>query len=120
MACPHCASTTTSECPTRTQLGYRTFHCVRCRRTGNERTGTPFNFLTFPSDIVLQVVLWWLRYKLSLRDLAEVFLERGFLVTYEGVREWKTRGAPLSPISFVPNAKVREAVPGTSMNGTSR
>jgi len=32
---------------------------------------------------VLQVVLWRLRYKLSLRDLAEMFLERGFSFTRE-------------------------------------
>jgi len=43
-----------------------------------ERTGTPFNHLQFPTDIVLLIVLWRLRYKLPLRDLAEMFLERGF------------------------------------------
>ncbi len=95
MVCPHCASTTTSERPTRTQLGSCTFRCLRCRRIFNERTGTPFNHLTFPSDIVLQVVLWRLRYKLSLRDLAEMFLERGFVFTHETVREWQARFAPL-------------------------
>lgn len=65
MPCPHCASTSTRERPTRTQLGYRTFSCLTCRRHFNERTGTPFNHLAFPTDIVLQVVLWRLRYKLS-------------------------------------------------------
>jgi transposase-like protein len=49
----------------------------------------------FPTDIVLLVVLWRLRYKLSLRDLAEKFLERGFQFTHEAVREWETRFAPL-------------------------
>jgi putative transposase len=49
----------------------------------------------FPSDIVLLVVLWRLRYKLSLRDLAEMFLERGFEFTHQAVREWETRFAPL-------------------------
>ncbi len=57
-----------------TQLGYRTFFCRDCRRTFNEWTGTPFNYLEFPTDIVLLVVLWRVRYKLSLRDLAEMFL----------------------------------------------
>jgi len=36
-----------------------------------------------------------LRYKLSLRDLAEMFLTRGFSFTYETVREWEERFAPL-------------------------
>jgi putative transposase len=95
MLCPYCSSTTTRERTARTQLGYRTFACLTCRRTFNERTGTPFNHLTFPTDIVLQVVLWRLRYKLSFRDLAEMFLERGFVFTHEAVREWEARFAPL-------------------------
>lgn len=95
MTCPNCASTATSERTARTQLGYRTFRCLRCRRIFHERSGTPFNYLTFPSDIVLQVVLWRLRSKLSLRDLAEMFLERGFVFTHEAVREWEARFAPL-------------------------
>ncbi|MBV9676580.1 MAG: hypothetical protein JO185_09610 [Acidobacteriaceae bacterium] len=47
--------------------------------------------LEFPTDIVFQVVLYRLRYKLSLRDLAELFLLRGF--THEAVREWEERFA---------------------------
>jgi transposase-like protein len=44
---------------------------------------------------VLLVVIWRLRYKLSLRDLAEMFLERGVAFTHEAVREWEERFAPL-------------------------
>jgi putative transposase len=55
----------------------------------------PFNFLEFPTDIVLLVVLWRLRYKLSLRDLSEMFLVRGFEFTHEAVRDWEARFAPL-------------------------
>jgi putative transposase len=40
-------------------------------------------------------VLWRLRYKLSLRDLTEMFLERGFEFTHETVRDWEARFAPL-------------------------
>ncbi len=40
-------------------------------------------------------VIWRLRYKLSLRDVAEMFLERGFTFTHETVRDWETRFAPL-------------------------
>ena len=54
-----------------------------------------FNFLEYPTDIVVLVVLWRLRYKLSLRDLAEMFLERGFVCTHEAVREWEARFARL-------------------------
>src|ERR1700751_606290 len=48
-----------------------------------------------PTDIVLLVVFYRLRYKLSLRDLAEMFLERGFSFTHEAVRDWEERFAPL-------------------------
>ncbi len=95
MPCPYCAVTATAEQPKRTALGYRTFRCLPCRRTFNERTGTPFNHLQAPTDLVLLVVLWRLRYKLSLRDLAELFLERGFTFTHEAVRDWEARFAPL-------------------------
>jgi putative transposase len=95
MPCPHCAVMATAEQPKRTALGYRTFRCSRCRRSFNERTGTPFNQVQAPTDIVLLVVLWRLRYKLSLRDVAELCLERGFAFTHETVREWEARFAPL-------------------------
>ena len=39
--------------------------------------------------------MYRLRYKLSLRDLAEMFVERGFVFTHEAVREWEARFAPL-------------------------
>ena len=95
MNCPYCASTATKERTKKTALGYRTFYCSDCRRIFNERTGTAFNYLEYPTDIVLQVVFWRLRYKLSLRDLAEMFLQRGFVFTHEAVRDWEARFAPL-------------------------
>lgn len=85
MNCPHCTSAITKEETQRTSLGYRVFHCSACKHRFNERTGTPFNFLEYPTDVVLLVVLWRLRYKLSLRDLAEMFLERGLTFTHEAV-----------------------------------
>ena len=95
MPCPHCAARTTAERAKRTALGYRTFHCHACRSSFNERTGTPFNYLEYPTDLVLLVVLWRLRYKLSLRDLVEMFPARGFEFSHETVRDWEARFAPL-------------------------
>ncbi len=95
MPCPYCASPSIARQRGTTALGYQTFRCAACRRSFNERTGTPFNFLEYPTDIVLLVVLWRLRYKLSLRDLTEMFLDRGFVFTREAVREWEERFAPL-------------------------
>jgi transposase-like protein len=78
-----------------TNLGYAVVRCGHCQRKFNERTDPHFNFLEFPTDIVFQVVLCGLRYELSLRDLAELFLLRGFTFTHEAVREWEERFAPL-------------------------
>ena len=95
MACPDCASTATTRRKGRTALGYRRFRCQACRRRFNERTGTPFNDLQYPTDIVLLAVLWRLHYKLGFRDIAELLLQRGFEVTHETIRAWEVRFAPL-------------------------
>ena len=93
MACHHSSSSETSRRRRRTSLGYRTFACRACRTVFNERTGTPFNDLQHPTDLVLLTVLWRLRYKLSFRDVAVLLLQRGFEVTHETVREWEFRFA---------------------------
>ena len=93
--CPHCSSSSASELKQKTILGYGVFGCGCFDRKFNERTGTPFNFLEFPTDVVLLVVRWRLRYKLSLRDLGEMFLDRGLEFTHEAVRVWEARFAPM-------------------------
>ncbi len=40
------------------------------------------------------MVLWRLRYKLSLRDLPEMFAVRGMVFSHEAVREWETKLTP--------------------------
>ena len=95
MPCPHCQSSRTQEQIKKTSLGYRTFRCAACTRRCNERTGTLFNDLCAPTDVVFLVVLWRLRYPLSLRHLAEMFLERGFAFSHETVRSWEALVAPL-------------------------
>ena len=95
MSCPHCLSKSVSKRKYRTSLGYRTFFCGDCDRRFNERSGTPFNDLQFPTDIVSLAVLWRLRYKLSFRDVAELLLQRGFEVSHETIRVWEYRFAPL-------------------------
>jgi putative transposase len=95
MRCPYCQSTSTTERPDQTELGYHRFLCCECQRGFNERTGTPFNRLQYPTDVICLVVLWRLRNKLSLRDLAEMFLQRGLIFTHETVRGWEAKLAPL-------------------------
>ena len=77
MNCPHCESTATTRRICRTALGYRRFNGRSCRRRFNERTGTPFNDLQHPTDVVLLSVLWLLRHQPSFRDVAEMLCSAG-------------------------------------------
>src|SRR5689334_12218316 len=95
LRCPHCSSKNTRNRARKTARGYHTFYCSDCSRFFNEKTATVLNFLQYPDDVVLLVVLWRLRYKLSLRDLVEMFLTRGITFTHETVRLWEARFAPL-------------------------
>src|SRR3712207_8750130 len=53
---------------------------------------TLFPYTTlFRSDVIALVVLWRLRYKLSLCDLPEMFDLRGIVFSYEAVREWEAK-----------------------------
>jgi transposase-like protein len=53
------------------------------------------NRLQLPTDVVFLIVLWRLRMKLSLRDLAEILLLRGLGFSHEAFRDWEARLAPL-------------------------
>ena len=119
MNCPQWASTATKEHTKKTSLGSRTFRYSACKRTFKERTGTPFNSLEYPATFVLLVVLWRLRYTWSLRDLAEMFLERGFEFTHEAVRDWEAHMPRSLPINCVPSDVGKQANPAASIRPLS-
>jgi putative transposase len=103
--CPFCKNEKAHLRKKLTKLGYKTFYCgkcdltycdfIYCDLTYNERTGTPFNYLSIPPDVLFLILFYRLRYKLSLRDIVEIFLERGFEFTHEAVRDWEERFAHL-------------------------
>src|ERR671929_1536642 len=94
MRCMKCGSTAVSERLERTAQGYRRFRCRACRKQFNERSDSVLNRAQYPSDVIALVVLWRLRYKLSLRDLPEMFALRGIVFSYEAVREWEAKLTP--------------------------
>ena len=94
MRCLECGSEALTERPERTAQGYRRFRCRACGKQFNERSGTLLNRTQYPSDVIALVVLWRLRYKLSLRDLPEMFAMRGLVFSYEAVREWEAKLTP--------------------------
>ena len=91
MRCIACDAEETSE---RTAQGYRRFRCHACGKQFNERSGGILNRAQYPSDVIALVVFWRLRYKLSLRDLPEMFLIRGIEFSYEAVRDWEAKLTP--------------------------
>src|ERR1700726_2750036 len=95
MRCPGCRSTAVRHRSERTAQGYRRFRCGDCGKQFNERSLGQLNRTQYPSAVIALVVLWRLRYKLSLRDLAEMFLVRGIVFSYEAVRDWEAKLTPV-------------------------
>jgi putative transposase len=88
LECIACGGTAITERSNRTVQGYRRFRCRDCGKQFNERTGGILNRAQYPSDVIALAVFWRLHYKLSLRDLSEMFLLRGFEFGPEAVRDW--------------------------------
>ena len=49
----------------------------------------------YPKVIIGHAVKYYHRYKLSLRDISELMLDRGVEVTYETLRQWNKTWGPL-------------------------
>jgi transposase-like protein len=112
MHCPRCESTSVKERPERTAQGYRRFRCSDCPKQFNERSTRLLNRTQYPSDVIALVVLWRLRYKPSLRDLAEMLLIRGFVFSYEAV------GCTARSKSAVDHARNRHLITQESGTGS--
>src|SRR5437868_138497 len=91
MRCFECGSQAVTERPERTAQVYRRFRCRTCGKQSNERPGTVLNRAQYPSDVIALMVLWRLRYKLSLRDLPGMFAVRGIVFSHEAVRDWEAK-----------------------------
>ncbi|WP_043838671.1 IS6 family transposase [Muricoccus aerilatus] len=95
MECVDCGSAEVTERRDRTAQGCPRFRCRACGRGFNERSSGVLNRAQYPSDVIALVVLWRLRYRLTLRDLAEMFLIRGIVFSHEAVRAWEAKLAPV-------------------------
>jgi putative transposase len=56
-----------------TAQGYRRFRCRDSGKQFNERSESLLNRTQYSSDVIALVVLWRVRYELSLPDLPEMF-----------------------------------------------
>lgn len=87
MDCPHCQASNTLKHGI-TELGYPRYRCRACQCQFNERTGTPYNHIHYPTDIVMLSVFYYYRFKNSLVDVTEHMALRGFKISHETVRLW--------------------------------
>src|SRR6266536_4810198 len=95
MVCVGCGSAAVTERPDLTAQGYRRFRCQGCGKQFNERSAGVLNRASLPSDIIAFVVFCRLRYRLTLRDLSEIMLLRGFAVSHECIRLGEAKLLPV-------------------------
>jgi hypothetical protein len=116
MDCVTCGSSAVVERPERTARGCCRFRCRTCGKQYNKRSGGLLNYTQHPSDVIALVVLWRLRYRLTPRELAEMFLVRGIIFSHEpsasGRRSWH-RCWPMSSASAVTVSAAPAAAAGT-------
>ncbi len=95
MDCICCGSAVVTQRSDVTAQGYRRFRCRDCGKQFNERSRGVLNRTSLPSDIIALVVFCRLRYRLTLRDLSEILLLRGFTVSHETIRDWEAKLLPV-------------------------
>ena len=91
MECPSCQSSARQssarpERPERTERGYPRCHGRAGAGGLTERTGTGFNRRQDPTEGISLVIPWRVRYTPSVPAVAELFLERGLILTPEAGR----------------------------------
>ena len=92
--CPDCGPVATRR-NGRDRHGRQVHQCRRCGRRFTARSATPFSGYRFPSDVIALAVRWYLRYRLSYADVAELLAERGIGVDASTVYDWVREFAPL-------------------------
>lgn len=88
MDCPHCSNQHIRILRKKTWLGYQQFICRSCHRQYNQRTGTPLNFIEYPTEVVMMVVHYYYHFKVSLDDVVELITMRGFFLSHQTVHNW--------------------------------
>ena len=68
----------------------------------------------FPEEIISHAVWLYYRFLLSLRDVQDLLLERGIVVSHETIRAWCERSDPTTPAGCAA-AGPAPATAGTSM-----
>ena len=88
MDCPHCKSNNVLKCNSKTTLGYQQYRCRACSKQYNERTGSIFNYIEYPTEIVMIAVHYYYRFKVSLDAVVELMAMRNIHISHQTVHNW--------------------------------
>src|SRR5665648_1056964 len=88
MNCPHCKSTKIRSCKVKTVLGYDQYRCRDCSKQYNTRTNTFFNYIQYPTEVVMLAVHYYYSLRNSLDDVVELMAMRGFNLSHQTVHNW--------------------------------
>jgi transposase-like protein len=75
--------------------GQQRYRCARCGRRQTTRSGSAFSGYHFPDTVIALAVRWYLTYRLSYVDVAELLAERGVHVDASTIFYWVQHFAPL-------------------------
>ena len=92
--CPSCGSAATRK-DGRDRRGQQRCRCGTCWRRFTALSATPFSGYRFPPAIIALAVRWYLRFRLSYADVAELLAERGVGVDPSTVFAWVRAFTPL-------------------------
>src|SRR3954449_12983252 len=92
--CPNCGPAVTRR-NGRDRQGRQVHQCRGCRRRFPRLSATPFSGYRFPPDVIALAVRWYLRYRLSYADVAELLAERGVRVDASTIYDWVREFTPL-------------------------
>jgi IS6 family transposase len=92
--CPRCGSTAARK-GGRDRKGVQVHRCRDCGRRFTALTATPFSGYRFPPEVIALAVRWYVRYRLSYADVAELLAERGVHVNPSSVYAWVREFATL-------------------------
>ena len=108
MRCDRCAGERFSKAG-RDRARRQLYRCTGCGRRVTARTGSAFSGYRFPDDVIALAVRWYLRYRLSYVEVAELLAERGVAVDPSTIYDWVQAFTP----RFVEAARAHRARAGT-------
>ena len=73
--------------------------------------GNPFRCFNSSPEVIRLVVMMYVRYPLSLRNVEDLLAERGIEISHETVRFWWNRFGPDSPEPFACRAYTARCEP---------